>query len=467
MSNTIPNPVAFDVEPVDVESTVLPEAEAVAIPETEEPAPKKGGLFSRIIGALLAVISVAVLFLNVKVLIGTAIQETSLFKALKDLLSSNTKLFGILPALADTTTAAGQIATVALYAFVLCVVLTVVFGVLAAITTKFVSATVTAFSLGFTVYAFSVFATSQTNALDVITAGVAAVGIVLFFVFAFRKYGKALGLPLLQFVLTFVAFFAIAYGATKYYADFEVGAEVLGVGAELLFTAIITVLALATALSYIGLISKKCLGCDIARAIVQFIIALVACYVASAGLSESWIFVIAAVAAAIISLIQIVIGLKIIENNKKKAEAQVLAEEEAAAEAEAQAIAEAEEALFVREEYAEALPYEGGPVEGVEIAEEVNPTFIPQPAEVKTAGYDFYNCKSFDPFIASLNEQERNDFTQIFILKYKGVMPEIPDYVVGGDNKDFFQKLFIYLGQYRDRIPSELLAKMYQFAIKM
>ena len=66
-----------------------------------------------------------------------------------------------------------------------------------------------------------------------------------------------------------------------------------------------------------------------------------------------------------------------------------------------------------------------------------------------------------------LNEKERNDFTELFILKFKGVMPEIPDYVVGGDNKAFFQKLFIYLGQYRDRIPSDLLAKMYQFAIKL
>ena len=80
------------------------------------------------------------------------------------------------------------------------------------------------------------------------------------------------------------------------------------------------------------------------------------------------------------------------------------------------------------EEYAEAYAYEGGPVEGVELAEEVNPTFMPQ-GKVSTGGYDFYNCQSFDPFIASLNNEERNQFTEIFILKYKGVMPEIPDYI--------------------------------------
>ena len=113
---------------------------------------------------------------------------------------------------------------------------------------------------------------------------------------------------------------------------------------------------------------------------------------------------------------------------------------------------------------------EGGPINGVEMAEEVNPTFNPNAAaenQVNTAGYDFYNSKSFDPFIASLDMQERNEFTELFILKYKGVMPEIPDYEVGGDNREFFRKIFIYLGQYRERISSELLNKIYNFSIKL
>lgn len=114
-------------------------------------------------------------------------------------------------------------------------------------------------------------------------------------------------------------------------------------------------------------------------------------------------------------------------------------------------------------QYAEACPYEGGPVDGVVMAEEINPIAD----NAATADYDFYNCRSFDPFIATLDTQERNQFTELFILKYKGVMPEIPDYVVGGDNKEFFNKIFIYLGQYRDRIPSNLLNKIYTFAIKL
>ena len=97
----------------------------------------------------------------------------------------------------------------------------------------------------------------------------------------------------------------------------------------------------------------------------------------------------------------------------------------------------------------------------------MNPTFATPPAHVNTAGYDFYNCKSFDPFIALLDTEERNQFTELFILKFKGVMPEIPDYEVGGDNKEFFRKVFIYLGQYRDRIPNGLLAKIYQYSLKL
>lgn len=122
---------------------------------------------------------------------------------------------------------------------------------------------------------------------------------------------------------------------------------------------------------------------------------------------------------------------------------------------------------FEVEEYAEAYPYEGGPVAGVVMAEEVNPSFLPHEPHVNTAGYDFYNSKSFDAFIAMLSEQERNEFTEIFILKFRGPMNELPEYEVGGDNKEFFRKVFIYLGQYRDRIPSGLLGKMYQYSLKL
>lgn len=96
----------------------------------------------------------------------------------------------------------------------------------------------------------------------------------------------------------------------------------------------------------------------------------------------------------------------------------------------------------------------------------VAPAASATPVAPATAAYDYYNTKSFDPFIASLNEKEREQFTDLFILKYQGVMNHLPDYVVGGDNDEFFRKVFIYLGQYRERIPDALLAKMYKYCIK-
>ena len=106
------------------------------------------------------------------------------------------------------------------------------------------------------------------------------------------------------------------------------------------------------------------------------------------------------------------------------------------------------------------------------IAEVVEETPVEEPVvaekteDAPIADYDYYNSKSFDPFIASLTNEERKQFTEIFILKYKGETKNLPDYVVGGDNKDFFRKIFIYLGQYREKIPSSLLGKMYNFAAR-
>ncbi len=124
------------------------------------------------------------------------------------------------------------------------------------------------------------------------------------------------------------------------------------------------------------------------------------------------------------------------------------------------------------EKFYEAYPYEGGPVIGVEVAEEVNPTVAAimaakEPDLAAQSTVASLLGSGFDPFLITLNEKEKNDFVDIYVLKCKGIMPEIPGYVVGGDNKDFFNKVFIYLGQYREKIPAGLLNKMYEFSQKI
>ncbi len=127
---------------------------------------------------------------------------------------------------------------------------------------------------------------------------------------------------------------------------------------------------------------------------------------------------------------------------------------------------------FQKEEYVEAYEYDGGPVAGVELAEEVFPTVAAIEAVKDPDGTARNTVASllgngFDPFLITLTEKEKNEFIDLYVLKCRGIMPEIPGYVVGGDNKEFFNRVFIYLGQYREKIPGDLLAKMYQFSMKL
>jgi hypothetical protein len=81
----------------------------------------------------------------------------------------------------------------------------------------------------------------------------------------------------------------------------------------------------------------------------------------------------------------------------------------------------------------------------------------------ETAG-DFYENGTFDPFLATLSDEEQYEFTELFILKLKGEFPELPDYEVNGDNRAFFQEFFIHLGEYREQISDKLLDKIRQYA---
>ncbi len=127
---------------------------------------------------------------------------------------------------------------------------------------------------------------------------------------------------------------------------------------------------------------------------------------------------------------------------------------------------------FHTEEIIEAYAYEGGPVAGIEVAEEVYPTVAAIEAQKDPTGAARNTVASllgngFDAFLITLSEQEKNEFIDLYVLRCRCLMPEIPGYVVGGDNKDFFNKVFIYLGQYRDKIPGDLLSKMYNFSMKI
>ena len=439
------SPFEFDVLPYEDAPEVLPQA-AEEVEDT--PAPKKKTAATRIFGLLLAALSVAAFFLPIQVLSGTAFETATLLDTVMALLSSTATAFGVLPVLADVASLGGLVNALALYALVAGLFFGAVFGLVALISGKTGALRVASFFLavGATTYAATayLFPVAGVAVLDLLVAALAAFGALVYLVLAFKKCGKKTFSKVLQLVLSIVISVAIALTVN---ADADALAAALFADAALVLVLAQYVVVVFGALR---LQTKKGLTFDLIRYLVSLVLAVLVVY------AGSMVYGAVAAGAAVLQIIGYAIQKK---RACPKEEEEVIVPVSTPAPA----------PEFTVEEFAEAMPYDGGPVEGVEIAQEVNPTFEDSmlPAHVNTAGYDFYNCKSFDPFIAILNSEERNQFTEIFILRYKGVMPELPDYVVGGDNKEFFRKMFIYLGQYRDRVPDSLLAKMYQFAIKL
>lgn len=81
--------------------------------------------------------------------------------------------------------------------------------------------------------------------------------------------------------------------------------------------------------------------------------------------------------------------------------------------------------------------------------------------EIVYAPREIYRGPS-DSFIETLEESEKIEFGKMFLDKQKGPCPELPDYVVGGDNEEFFNCIFLYLGKYRTLISDGLMNKIYQ-----
>ena len=74
---------------------------------------------------------------------------------------------------------------------------------------------------------------------------------------------------------------------------------------------------------------------------------------------------------------------------------------------------------------------------------------------------------TYDAFVNMLTPQERNEFGDLFIANRHGDLSYLPAYSIGGDNREFFHKVFIYLGKFRNHISPELLGKLYDYVSRM
>ena len=411
----------------------------------------------RLLALLFIALSVVALILPVKVFktasAGLELQDLSIINAIKEALGSEYSPF----------LTGNLLAGVAIYVIALVAALNVILGLIALFSGKKAPGLARAMAFistwGFAIYAASIvlgssYAGNLEVTFDVITLALAVVSAFFYFILALAKNGKAVWIETLQ------TFLVVAYSAAIILAISHKGSAVVSAVKEnfigkILLIAILAWVVFNLFVGALRLMSAKGIRGSIVRYILSMVFALLCCVVFILCKLDSASFHIFSIVAAVIALLQIILAIA----QLKKAHKQALVEKE-----------ESIHKSFRVEEYAEAYVYEGGPVAGITMATEVKPSDLSVdmlPKKAETAGYDFFNCKSFDPFIAILDNEERKQFTELFILKWKGIMPEIPDYVVGGDNDEFFRKLFIYLGQYRDRIPDSLLAKIYQFAIKM
>ncbi len=443
----------------------------------------------RIFALVLAAVSVIALFLPYKVISGTADGNfTASAKFLFLGFGGNMSGVGLLSLLAVIVMLATAVASA-------------VISILAIVNSDYAPTLIRVSSLvlstGAGMYSLSVFALSmyQSNlatAFDFVSLIISIIGLSIFAVLSIRKHGKFMSKPAGQYIAILVStvFLVLSVAASGRTANIVVIALIALAWFSLVFSQVCVMYSFDSALLHrIRLIAH--LG-------IAFVLCLV-CLFSLGG--RAFLFSFLGTLAAALPVAENFLNVNEDEENEETPAEESAYTEYSASEEEygdnepepemfpsiprSQMIAQEEplpqeplENPFVKEpvketvkaytveEYAEAYAYEGGPVQGVELAQEVNPSFNPY-TPANTNSYDFYNCQSFDAFIASLTNEERNQFTELFILRYKGVMPEIPDYVVGGDNREFFRKIFIYLGQYRERIPNDLLNKMYIYSTKV
>lgn len=514
MSNTSTNYAELNVTNDDMKEML---AEGNGSAEKKSVPAKKKNIGYRILAVILTLAPVCLFFLSVNVLITTQTgyamyDKATLWDAVlalfkKDGLSKfyadaaetvsgaaasgfdAFKLFG-LPTLSGSGVV-GKVTGLILYAFPVVWVLTLIFMIIAIFSSKASPALARAIALlncwlyaGYTIVllVISAYYPAIPATYDIVLLAFAAAYFLIYFVLSAIRAGKASWLNLLLCLLTIGFAAALMYGVTECVKDLTVLFKTKD-AYKTVIVVLFGVLAVALAISSFRMSRMKGYTFDLLRYILNFAIAIAAIVMTFIVKEFDSLLLYAAIAAAC-ALVQIIL-VSIVLSAKKKAAKKAAAK--TVDETTTKSVEEAPEAQPVTEAemekeagvYAEAVRYEGYPETEAPEAQPLDapapqPYVFSHPEEEEvpanksaaTADYDFYNSRSFDPFIASLNSKEREQFTEIFILKYKGDTKNLPDYEVGGDNSEFFRKVFIYLGQYRDRIPDSLLGKMYQFAVK-
>ncbi len=455
------------VDDATLDTTMPPEAPQEAAPK------KKKGVY-RLLALLLLAVCAGLCFLAVNVFTSAwATAEWTLIDTVKNLIDkavAKGKLFG-LPAFVDGMGNLGMIANLSLYVWLAAIALSAVLSLIALFAGNRGLVLTSAFLLTFggLTYFLSVYCITscQMNGkatMDYFVAAVSGVALLVAFCLKAKKFGKSawfwLFNVLLAIAVSVLAFMALMEGTT-FDKSYEKIALILAAVA-MLFAAIVFCRKKAGLL-----VSIPNLLVAIAIAVFVFFMDVVGDKV-FVGISAG------------VALLLFLISLPKMKKKEKVANAEKVKKEKVKKEkVKKEKVKKSKKAKnaevvqeYRKETFVEAYAYDGGPVAGVQIAEEVFPTVaaieaIKDPDGVARNTVASLLGNGFDPFLITLNEKEKEEFIDLYVLKCKGMMPEIPGYVVGGNNKEFFNCVFIYLGQYREKIPANLLEKMYKFSMKI
>ncbi len=427
--------------------------------------PKKSSLVYRLLALLVIGLCAGILLLDISTFVSAWEIKTQpiIMDSINALLDSKAKMSGFLPVFFvpdKEYNLGGLVANLLPYILVVCIAVAIVLAIVALISGKggVLRASLFFVAFGATLYFLAVYALSAMytgeKTFDVIVTAFAGGAVLVAFLATLCKLGKKSWLWLVQFVLSIAVI--VLFTMSVFYLAIIPG-EALSDTYSLIAIVCLALILVNAMITF----WRPSMG--IVRAIIQLVLAVATVAVVFIQLKDvldlvfevSMTEIILLIVAAVIALAQLIIA---IVTRPREEEIEEPVEDEFAG--------------FRKETIVEAYTYDGGPVAGVEVAEEVNPTVAainainnPDLAAQSTVASLLGN--GFDPFLISLTNQEKEEFIDLYVLKVKGLMPEIPGYVVGGDNKDFFNKVFIYLGQYREKIPGTLLNKMYNFSMKI
>ena len=397
----------------------------------------KSSFVYRTIAALIAIACVAAFFLPYTIFAsspnGLITTELKLYELFEHISDAPYKFLSVIPLFTNPKSILGLAGGLITYVLMLALVVAFIFAVITLIFGKKVKRlaplAIVVYTWGAALYMIAV--TSITCYLpikivfDVNSIILALIGTLVYLVLMYASLGKKLC------ILNSVRFFLVlAFTVCLFLAitfDYDLIRKLL---AEANFYKIVMVIAIALTLvnviaASVRASAQKAFAFDFINAVVQLVVAVALIVLSvSSPVTDVALLVLSSIAAAI-SLGLLVIAFVGVKLAKRNAKAEIISD------------------------VAESGVSEETPVPACEPKAEV------------AAEEDFFAGKQIDTFIATLSVSERNQFAALYLLKHKDVMPEIPVYQIGGDNKLFFEMVFITLGEYRDDIPDELLSKMY------